>query len=162
MGRTCGLQPELLLLLTLHCYCWTWLFFRRKPDAFTWSQWFSHNAKKRGAASNGSLQTIVLTRTNPITCHQVGGDQMQARVQRENAVITGQVTNTTILRQPVACWAEADICILSFPAGNGSQKNILFIQPPTYDDYTSYIATHFRISFKLLVEKYAIAKINYY
>lgn len=56
-----------------------------------------------GAASNGSLQTIVLTRTNPISCHLVGGDQLQARVQRENAVITGQVTNTTILRQPAAC-----------------------------------------------------------
>lgn len=155
MGRTCGLQPELLLALTLHCYCWMWLFFRRKPDAFTWSRWFSHNAKKKswgGEASNGSMQTIRLTRTNPITCHHVGGDQLQARVQRENTVITGQVTNTTILCQPVACWAETGICIWSFPAGNGSRNPILFIQPPRYDDYMSSIMTHVRISFKVLVE----------
>lgn len=48
-------------------------------------------------------KTILLTRTKPISCHQVGGDQLQARVQQENAVIIGQVTNTTILRQSVAC-----------------------------------------------------------
>lgn len=72
-----------------------------------------------------TTQTILLTRTNPISCHQVGGDQLPAKVQHQNAVITGQVTNTTILRQPVAFWAETGFCILSFPA---TKKNILFIQ----------------------------------